>query len=67
LTASERGAERARKLQRIGLADKGDDAGAKIAQAQAQLGYALAQRETAVAFIAVYKSFGGTLPPLETR
>ena len=65
--AAERGAERARKLQRIGLADKGDGASADIGAAQAQLGYALAQRDAAIAFIAVYKSFGGTLPPLELR
>lgn len=65
--AAERGAERTRKLQRIGLADKGDGASADVGAAQAQLGYALAQRDAAIAFIAVYKSFGGNLPPLEQR
>jgi hypothetical protein len=40
---------------------------ARVATAQAQLGYALAQRDAAVAFIAVYKSFGGALPPLQMQ
>jgi NodT family efflux transporter outer membrane factor (OMF) lipoprotein len=65
--AAERGAERARKLQRIGLADKTDGATADIGAAQARLGHALAQREAAIAFIAVYKSFGGALPPLQMQ
>jgi len=65
--AMNRGAERTRNLQKIGLADKSDAAGAQIGAAQAQLSYTLAQRETAIAFIAVYKSFGGALPPLEMR
>jgi NodT family efflux transporter outer membrane factor (OMF) lipoprotein len=55
---------RAQTLQRIGLADKADHAQAGIAQAQAQLQASVAQRDAAVAFIAVYKSFGGALPPL---
>jgi NodT family efflux transporter outer membrane factor (OMF) lipoprotein len=63
--AAERGAERARKLQQIGLADKTDNALAEIGAAQARLGHALAQREAGIAFIAVYKSFGGVLPPLQ--
>jgi NodT family efflux transporter outer membrane factor (OMF) lipoprotein len=65
--AMNRGAERARHLQNIGLADKVDSATAQIGATQAQLGYTLAQREAALAFIAVYKSFGGALPPLEMR
>jgi NodT family efflux transporter outer membrane factor (OMF) lipoprotein len=67
LIAAERGAERMRNLQRIGLADKTDGAIAEIGAAQARLGHALAQREAAIAFIAVYKSFGGTLPPLQMQ
>ncbi|MBS0556690.1 MAG: efflux transporter outer membrane subunit [Proteobacteria bacterium] len=55
---------RAQTLRRIGLADDADRAQAGIAQAQAQLQASLAQRDAAIAFIAVYKSFGGTLPPL---
>ena len=65
--AMNRGAERARNLQNIGLADKADSASAQIGATQAQLAYTLAQREEALAFIAVYKSFGGALPPLEMR
>lgn len=55
---------RAQTLQRIGLADKADDAQAGIARAQAELQASVAQRDAALAFIAVYKSFGGALPPL---
>ena len=55
---------RTQTLQRIGLADKSDHAQAGIAQAQARLQASLAQRDAAVAFIAVYKSLGGALPPL---
>jgi NodT family efflux transporter outer membrane factor (OMF) lipoprotein len=64
LLAAERSAERTRKLQGIGLADKSDAASAQIGSAQAQLVYAVAQRDAAIAYIAVYKSFGGNLPPL---
>jgi NodT family efflux transporter outer membrane factor (OMF) lipoprotein len=55
---------RTQTLLRIGLADKADHAQAGIARAQAQLQASVAQRDAAVAFIAVYKSFGGALPPL---
>jgi NodT family efflux transporter outer membrane factor (OMF) lipoprotein len=55
---------RTQTLLRIGLADKADHAQAGIARAQAQLQASVAQRDAAVAFIAVYKSFGGVLPPL---
>lgn len=65
--AAERAAERTRKLRGVGLADNADAAGAQIASAQARLLHALAQRETAIAFIAVYKSFGGNLPPLQMQ
>lgn len=65
--AAERGAERTRKLQGVGLADNADAASAQIASAQARLNHALAQREAALAFIAVYKSFGGNLPPLQMQ
>jgi outer membrane protein TolC len=67
IISAERAAERMRKLHGIGLADNADSASAQIASAQAHLGYALAQREAAIAFIAVYKSFGGTLPPLRMQ
>ena len=65
--AAERGAERTRKLHGVGMADNADTAGAQIASAQARLSHALAQRDSAIAFIAVYKSFGGTLPPLQMQ
>ena len=55
---------RTQTLERIGLADKADRARAGIAQAQARLQASVAQRDAALAFIAVYKSLGGTLPPL---
>ena len=55
---------RADTLQHIGLADKSDAVQSSIAQAQAQLQASVAQRDAAIAFIAVYKSLGGALPPL---
>ncbi len=64
LTTSERAAARSHKLQHIGLADTADNAAADTATAQAQLGRLLAEHDAALAFIAVYKSFGGNLPPL---
>ena len=67
LLGAERGAERTQTLQRIGLADRADDASARAGSAQARLAYAIAQRDAAVAFIAVYKSFGGALPPLQMQ
>jgi len=65
--SAERGAERTRKLHGVGLADSADAASAQIATAQARLSQALAQRDAAIAFIAVYKSFGGALPPLQMQ
>lgn len=64
LTLADHAQTRAQTLQRIGLADQVDRAQAGMAQAQAQLQASVAQRDAAVAFIAVYKSLGGTLPPL---
>ena len=55
---------RADTLRHIGLADKSDAVQSSIAQAQAQLQASVAQRDAAIAFIAVYKSLGGALPPL---
>ncbi|MGH8042331.1 MAG: efflux transporter outer membrane subunit [Rudaea sp.] len=63
-TLAGQAANRAKQLQHIGLADASDRARAGIALAQAQLQQTLTQRDAAVAFIAVYKSFGGALPPL---
>jgi multidrug efflux system outer membrane protein len=64
LAASERAAVSAHELQRIGLADAADSASADAASAQAKLDRSLAEHAAALAFIAVYKSFGGSLPPL---
>jgi NodT family efflux transporter outer membrane factor (OMF) lipoprotein len=64
LATSEHAIERTRKLQRIGLADAADSAAADTAAAQAQLQHTLVEHDAALAYIAVYKSFGGTLPPL---
>lgn len=57
-------AETAGKLRGFGLADGTDAAGAALAAAQARLEHSLATHDLNLAFIAVYKSFGGTLPPL---
>lgn len=65
LAASERAAVSAHELQRIGLADAADSASAETASAQAKLDRSLAEHDAALAFIAVYKSFGGSLPPLQ--
>ena len=62
---AERATERARTLQRIGVGDAAQSATAGIADAQAQLQRAQAQHAADLAFIAVYKSFGGNLPPLQ--
>ena len=64
-TASEHAAESARALRRIGLADGLDAAATAIAAAQAQLESALATHDRNLAYIALYKSLGGTLPPLQ--
>ncbi len=57
-------ATRAHKLQTIGLADANDSADADIASAQAQLQRIDAQHAAGIAYIALYKALGGTLPPL---
>lgn len=63
LAASERAADSARALRRIGLADGLDAAATAIAAAQARLESALAAHDRNLAYIALYKSLGGTLPP----
>jgi NodT family efflux transporter outer membrane factor (OMF) lipoprotein len=63
--ASERAAAGARTLRGLGLGDAVDEAAAAIAAAQAQLEAASALHDRNVAFVALYKSFGGTLPPLQ--
>jgi NodT family efflux transporter outer membrane factor (OMF) lipoprotein len=64
LELNERGAQTARTMQRIGLGDGLESAGANLAAAQSRLQRNLAVRDRALAYIALYKAFGGTLPPL---
>ncbi|MBS0582741.1 MAG: TolC family protein [Proteobacteria bacterium] len=64
LALDERGAQSARTLQRIGLGDGLETAGADLAAAQALLARNLAVRDRALAYIALYKAFGGAIPPL---
>ena len=65
VAASGRAAESARKLREIGLADAGDTIATELASAQARLEALLAAHDRNLAFVALYKSFGGTLPPLQ--
>lgn len=61
---SEQSAQAAQTLQRIGLGDGGDSANAALALAQSRMQRSAALRERALAYIALYKSFGGAIPPL---
>jgi NodT family efflux transporter outer membrane factor (OMF) lipoprotein len=63
LAAAERGASAARTLRDTGLADELDVTSAQLAVCKARLDLALAVRDAALAFIALYKSLGGQLPP----
>ncbi len=62
--ALEHAAHSAEQMRGFGLADDADAANAALATAQAQLDRSLATHDLNLAFIALYKSFGGTLPPL---
>jgi NodT family efflux transporter outer membrane factor (OMF) lipoprotein len=64
LTLDEYGAKSAQTLQRLGLGDGLDSANANLTVAQARLASNLAERDRALAFVALYKSFGGTMPPM---
>lgn len=61
----ERAADSAHTLERVGLGDGLDGAQARLAAAEAGLLQVNARRERALAFIALYKAFGGALPTLE--
>jgi len=63
--ALEHAQQTAGKLRGFGLADGADATAAALAAAQAQLERSLATHDLNLAFIALYKSFGGTLPPLQ--
>ena len=64
LAATEHGAATAATLKRIGLGDGLDESTAQLASAEAKLQQINARRERALAFVALYKAFGGVLPPL---
>jgi NodT family efflux transporter outer membrane factor (OMF) lipoprotein len=63
--ALEHAQQTAGKLRGYGLADGADATAAALAAAQARLERSLATHDLNLAFIALYKSFGGTLPPLQ--
>jgi outer membrane protein TolC len=63
--ALEHAQQTAGKLRGFGLADGADATAAALAAAQARLERSLAAHDLNLAFIALYKSFGGTLPPLQ--
>jgi outer membrane protein TolC len=65
LQALEHAQQTAAKLRGFGLADGADATAAALAAAQARLERSLATHDLNLAFIALYKSFGGTLPPLQ--
>ena len=57
-------AHSAETLQRIGLGDGLDTTSASLALAESRLAQVNARRERSLAYIALYKAFGGALPPL---
>jgi NodT family efflux transporter outer membrane factor (OMF) lipoprotein len=65
LTLAAQAAQSARTLQRIGLGDGLDTASADLALVELRLAQINARRERSLAYIALYKAFGGVLPPLE--
>ena len=65
LALSEHGTLSAQTLQRIGLGDGLDSATANLALDQAHLQQTLVLRDRALSFIALYKAFGGAIPPLK--
>jgi outer membrane protein, multidrug efflux system len=58
-------AKSALTLQRIGLGDGLDTTSADLAVVESRLAQINARREHSLAYIALYKAFGGVLPPLE--
>jgi len=65
IALGERAANAAGTLKRVGLGDGLDEAQAQLGVAEARLQQINARRERALAFIALYKAFGGVMPPLE--
>ena len=58
-------AQSAQTLQRVGLGDGMDTTSAELAVVESRLAQINARRERSLAYIALYKAFGGALPPLE--
>ena len=65
LALTQKTAQSAQTLGRIGLGDSLDETAAAIALADARLQQATASSERSLAFIALYKAFGGVLPALD--
>ena len=65
LTTAAHGAQAAQTLKRLGLGDDLDDVQGQLAYLDAGLRQVNARRDRALAFIALYKAFGGAMPPLE--
>jgi len=64
--ASRRTYDTAASARKIGLIDDMELASAKLAVLQAQAQQLQVQRDRALSFIALYKAFGGNMPPLVT-
>ena len=64
LELTEHSAQSAQTMQRIGLGDGMETAGANLASIQSRLARNLAVRDRALAYIALYKALGGTIPPM---
>lgn len=65
LAFSEHGAQSAQTLQRIGLGDGLDAANASLALDQSRLQEISALQERALSYVALYKAFGGMIPPMK--
>jgi NodT family efflux transporter outer membrane factor (OMF) lipoprotein len=65
LALARKTAQSAQTLGRIGLGDSVDETAAAIALADARLTQVTASSERSLAFIALYKAFGGVLPALD--
>jgi NodT family efflux transporter outer membrane factor (OMF) lipoprotein len=64
LALAQQSAQSAQTLQRLGLGDGLDTTSAGIALAESRLALVNARRERSLAYIALYKAFGGVLPPM---
>jgi NodT family efflux transporter outer membrane factor (OMF) lipoprotein len=64
VAAAQHALDTATASRRIGVIDDAELAGAELTREQAELLRVQARRDRALAFIALYKAFGGSLPPL---